>query len=81
VKVSLVMRTAGIVAVAAVGLAACGSDNSSGGAGPSSSSGGGGNVSLDPQGSTFQQAIEQQWASKFASIDPSVQVTYTGSGS
>jgi phosphate transport system substrate-binding protein len=38
-------------------------------------------VSLDPQGSTFQQAIEQEWASKFASIDPNVQVTYTGSGS
>jgi phosphate transport system substrate-binding protein len=75
------MRTAGIVAVAAVGLAACGSNNSSGGASASSSSGGGGNVSLDPQGSTFQQAIEQQWASKFASIDPGVQVTYTGSGS
>jgi phosphate transport system substrate-binding protein len=74
------MRTAGIVAVAAIGLAACGSNNSSGGGSPSSS-GGGGKASLDPQGSTFQQAIEQQWASKFASIDPSVQVTYTGSGS
>jgi phosphate transport system substrate-binding protein len=79
VKVSLVMRTAGIAAVAAVGLAACGSDNNTAGASPGS--GGGGKVSLDPQGSTFQQAIEQQWASKFASIDPNVQVTYTGSGS
>lgn len=80
-KVSLVMRTAGIVTVAALGLAACGSNNSSGGATPSSGSGGGGTVSLDPQGSTFQQSIEQQWASKFATMDPKVQVTYTGSGS
>jgi phosphate transport system substrate-binding protein len=72
------MRTAGIATVAALGLAACGSNNSSGGGG---GSGGGGTVSLSPQGSTFQQAIEQQWASKFHSIDPSVQVTYTGSGS
>jgi phosphate transport system substrate-binding protein len=80
---SLVMRTAGVAAVAALGLAACGSNNSSGGATSTggSSGGSGGSVSLDPQGSTFQQAIEQQWSSKFASIDPNVQVTYTGSGS
>jgi phosphate transport system substrate-binding protein len=79
VKVSLVMRTAGIAAVAALGLAACGSNNSSGGGG--GGGGGGSTVSLDPQGSTFQQALEQQWASKFHSIDPNVQVTYTGTGS
>jgi phosphate transport system substrate-binding protein len=72
------MRTAGVAAVAALGLAACGSNNSSGG---STGGGGGSTVSLDPQGSTFQQAIEQDWASKFASIDSSVQVTYTGTGS
>jgi phosphate ABC transporter phosphate-binding protein len=77
VKLSLVMRTAGIATVAALGLAACGSNNSTG----SSGGGGGSTVSLDPQGSTFQQSIEQQWASKFQTIDSNVQVTYTGSGS
>jgi phosphate transport system substrate-binding protein len=79
---SLAVRTAGVAAVAALGLAACGSDNNS--TGPTSTgagNGGGSSVSLDPQGSTFQQSIEQQWSSKFASIDPKVQVTYTGSGS
>jgi phosphate transport system substrate-binding protein len=80
VNMSLAMRTAGVAAVAALGLAACGSNNSSGGGG-STGGGGGGTVSLAPQGSTFQQAIEQQWASKFASIDSNVQVTYTGTGS
>lgn len=82
-KMSLAMRTAGVAAVAALGLAACGSNNSSGGASSTgaSSGGSGSSVSLDPQGSTFQQSIEQQWSSKFASVDPKVQVTYTGSGS
>jgi len=75
VKKSLAMRTAGVAAIATLGLAACGSSSSGGGGGT------GGTVSLDPQGSTFQQTIEQQWASKFHSIDPNVQVTYTGSGS
>jgi phosphate transport system substrate-binding protein len=74
---SLAVRTAGVVAVAALGLAACGSNGSGGGGGNTS----GGTVSLDPQGSTFQQTIEQQWASKFHTIDPNVQVTYTGTGS
>jgi phosphate transport system substrate-binding protein len=77
---SLAMRTAGVLAVAALGLTACGSDNSSG-SGSTGSGDGGGTVALSPQGSTFQQAIEQQWASKFTTIDPNVQVTYTGSGS
>jgi phosphate transport system substrate-binding protein len=76
VKVSLVMRVAGASAVAALGLAACGSNNSAGGGSSS-----GGSVSLDPQGSTFQEALEQQWASKFQGIDSNVQVTYTGTGS
>lgn len=76
---SLAMRTAGVAAVAALGLAACGSNNSTGTSG--SSGGVGGTVSLNPQGSTFQQTLEEQWASKFASMDSNVQVTYTGSGS
>jgi phosphate transport system substrate-binding protein len=79
---SLAMRTAGVLAVTAIGLAACGSNNSSGGGGSTGGSGsGGGTVALSPQGSTFQQAIEQQWASKFTTIDSNVQVTYTGNGS
>jgi phosphate transport system substrate-binding protein len=78
VKKSLALRTTGVAVVAALGLAACGSDNSSSAGGGNSS---GGTVSLAPQGSTFQQTIEQQWASKFASIDSNVQVTYTGNGS
>ncbi|MBV9487670.1 MAG: phosphate ABC transporter substrate-binding protein PstS [Frankiaceae bacterium] len=79
-KMSLAMRTAGVLAVAAIGLTACGSDNSTGSSSNGSGSGGG-TVSLAPQGSTFQAAIEAQWASKFASIDPNIQVTYTGNGS
>jgi phosphate transport system substrate-binding protein len=78
VNVSLVMRVAGVSAVAALGLAACGSNNSSGGAaspgGPSNS---GGAVTLTPQGSTFQQTLEQQWSSKYTSA----KVTYSGTGS
>jgi len=38
-------------------------------------------TSLSPQGSTFQQTIEQQWASKFHAANPSDQITYTGTGS
>lgn len=79
-NLSLAMRAAGLTAVAALGLAACGSDNNAAGSTGDTTSGGN-SVSLDPQGSTFQQSIEQQWASKFASIDPNIQVTYTGSGS
>jgi phosphate transport system substrate-binding protein len=77
VKVSLVMRTAGLATVAAIGLAACGSSSSGG----SGSGGGGGTVSLNPQGSTFQQTIEQQWATKYHAAHSNVQVTYAGTGS
>jgi phosphate transport system substrate-binding protein len=75
VKLSLVMRTAGVATIAALGLAACGggSSSSSGGGG----GGGGGGTSLSPQGSTFQQTLEQQWASKYTGGH----VTYSGTGS
>jgi phosphate transport system substrate-binding protein len=72
VKVSLVMRTAGIATIAALGLAACGS---------SGSGGGGSSNSLNPAGSTFQQTIEAQWASSYHAAHSSAQITYTGSGS
>jgi phosphate transport system substrate-binding protein len=78
VKVSLVTRTAGLAAVAAIGLAACGS-SSSGGSG--NTGGSGSSTSLSPQGSTFQQTLEQQWATKFDAANPGDQITYTGSGS
>jgi phosphate transport system substrate-binding protein len=75
VKVSLVMRTAGIATVAALGLAACGGSSSGGG-------GGGGSAnSLSPQGSTFQQTLEQEWATKYHAAHSSAQITYTGTGS
>ncbi len=75
-NVSLVMRVAGVSAVAALGLVACGSNNSSGGSGGGSTSSGGA-VTLTPQGSTFQQTLEQQWASKYTNA----KVTYSGTGS
>jgi phosphate transport system substrate-binding protein len=71
VKVSLVMRTAGIATIAALGLAACGG----------SSSGGGSSKSLSPQGSTFQQTLEAQWATNYHKANPSAQITYSGTGS
>jgi phosphate transport system substrate-binding protein len=75
VKVSLVMRTAGIATIAALGLAACGGSSSGGG-------GGGGSAnSLSPQGSTFQQTLEQEWATKYHAAHSSAQITYTGTGS
>jgi phosphate transport system substrate-binding protein len=80
VNVSLVMRVAGVSAVAALGLAACGSNNSSGGtnnSGSNSSSNSGGAVTLTPQGSTFQQTLEAQWSSKYTNA----KVTYSGTGS
>jgi phosphate transport system substrate-binding protein len=74
VKVSLVMRSAGIATIAAIGLAACGSSGSSGGGSGSASS-------LSPQGSTFQQTLEQQWATDYHSAHSNAKITYTGTGS
>jgi phosphate transport system substrate-binding protein len=71
VKVSLVMRTAGIATIAALGLAACGG----------SSSGGGSSNSLSPQGSTFQATLESQWATNYHNSHSSAQITYSGTGS
>ena len=76
-NVSLVTRAAGIAVVAALGLAAC-AGSSSGGTG---STGGGSSTSLTPQGSTFQQTLEQQWASKYHQAHPDAEITYSGTGS
>jgi hypothetical protein len=54
VKVSLVMRTAGIATVAALGLAACGSSSSGGNNSVNGGGSSGSAKSLSPQGSTFQ---------------------------
>ena len=85
-KVSLVVRAVGASAVIAVGLTACGSDNNAantanGGGGSNSGTQGCASGSLTGQGSTFQQAIEQQWTSEFAAKCSGAQVTYTGVGS
>ncbi|HVT64363.1 MAG TPA: phosphate ABC transporter substrate-binding protein PstS [Mycobacteriales bacterium] len=77
-KVSLVTRTAGLAAVAAIGLAACGSSSS--GAGDTGNTSGG-STALTPQGSTFQQTLEQQWASKYHQAHSGAQITYSGTGS
>jgi phosphate transport system substrate-binding protein len=74
------MRTAGIATVVALGVAACGS-SSSGTSGGSGGSGGGSATSLSPQGSTFQQTLEQQWATKFHAANSADKITYTGTGS
>jgi phosphate transport system substrate-binding protein len=83
VKVSLAVRFVGIGAVAAVGIAGCGSNSngstSSGGSGTNAAGCASGSIS--GQGSTFQQAMEQQWSSDFANQCSGAQVTYTGVGS
>lgn len=83
-KVSLAMRAVGISAAAAIGVAGCGS-NSNGGTSSGSSGGssaaGCASGTISGQGSTFQQAMEQQWSSDFANKCSGAQVTYTGVGS
>jgi phosphate transport system substrate-binding protein len=82
VNVSLATRAIGLTAVAALSLAGCGSNNNGGSTNTgSTSSAGCATGSLNGQGSTFQQAIEQQWASDFAGKCSGAQVTYTGVGS
>jgi phosphate transport system substrate-binding protein len=81
VKVSLVLRAVGVSTIAAIGLAACGSDNSSGGSTPGASANGCPSGTATGQGSTFQQTIEQQWISKYAAQCSGAHLTYTGVGS
>lgn len=85
-KVSLGMRAAGLTAVAAIGLAGCGSDSNgstsnSGTNGSDNSAAGCATGTVTGQGSTFQQAMEQQWISDFTSKCSGAQITYTGVGS
>ena len=82
-KVSLVLRAATVTAVAAFGLAGCGSDNNSSGSTDNNSSDAAGCASgtLSGQGSTFQLAMEQQWSSDFHTKCSGAQITYTGVGS
>ncbi len=81
---SLLLRATGVSAVAAFGLAACGSNNNtapvaSNGSPSASSSCASGSVT--GQGSTFQANIEKQWISDFAGQCPGAQITYSGTGS
>lgn len=82
-NVSLAMRGGGVVAATALALAACGSNGSgtAGNTSPAADSSTCGNGSLTPQGSTFQQTLEQQWASSFHNKCSTAQVTYSGTGS
>src|SRR4051812_11564980 len=77
------MRAAGISAVAAIGLAGCGSDSngSANAANSSNSTAGCASGSVSGQGSTFQQTMEQQWISDFTNKCSGAQITYTGVGS
>lgn len=75
-KVSLLVRTAGIGAVAVLGLAACGGGSSSG----NNSNGSGGGASLSGSGSTFQQTIEEQWTSQFSGSHVSYDAVGSGTG-
>jgi phosphate transport system substrate-binding protein len=72
VNVSIAMRAAAVTAIAALGLAACGS---------SSGGGSGSGTTLTPQGSTFQETLQQQWASQYHQMHSSAKITYTGTGS
>ncbi|HWB65952.1 MAG TPA: phosphate ABC transporter substrate-binding protein PstS [Mycobacteriales bacterium] len=81
-KFSLALRAAGVAAAAGLTLAACGSSSSGGGGGTSPAAASSGSCgSLNGQGSTFQQTLEQQWASAFPSKCDGAKVTYTGVGS
>src|SRR5206468_8132827 len=85
VNVSLVTRALGVAAIAALGLTACGSNNngggSTGGSGGSPAAAGCATGTITGQGSTFQQAMQQQWSGDFAQQCSGAQVTYTGVGS
>ena len=87
-KVSLATRAAGVAAIAALGLAACGSNSNGTNASTQPSTGTSSAASttcasgsITGQGSTFQANIVKQWASDFASKCSGAQVTYTGTGS
>lgn len=83
-KVSLAMRAVGISAVAVIGITGCGSDSNGGsnsGGSDNNTASGCATGSISGQGSTFQQAMEQQWSGDFANQCSGAQVTYTGVGS
>ena len=83
-KHSLLLRATGISAVAALGLAGCGSDNNgtpANAAGSPSNSAACASGSVTGQGSTFQANIDKQWISDFAGQCSGANITYTGTGS
>ncbi|MDQ1748743.1 MAG: phosphate transport system substrate-binding protein [Frankiaceae bacterium] len=83
---TLLLRATGISVVAALGLAACGSNSNGTPAGPGGSSSPTSSSacatgSVTGQGSTFQANIEKQWISQFAGQCSGANITYTGTGS
>lgn len=83
---SLLLRAAGLTAVATMGLAACGSNSNGtsttpGGSTSPTSSAACASGSVTGQGSTFQANIEKQWISDFANQCSGANITYTGTGS
>lgn len=86
-NISLGMRAAAVAAVAALGLAACGSNNSAGTSAAAGSPVADGSTSscrsgtVTAQGSTFQQTLEEQLTSQFASQCAGAKITYSGTGS
>lgn len=85
-KSSLVLRATGISVVAAVGLAACGSNNNNSPSATGTSSSPSASTacatgSVTGQGSTFQANIEKQWISQYTGKCSGAQITYTGTGS
>src|ERR1044072_8276406 len=78
------MRAGGISAVAAIGVAGCGSNSNgstSSGGSDGSSTNGCASGTISGQGSTFPAAMEQQWSSDFANKCSGAQITYTPVGS
>jgi phosphate transport system substrate-binding protein len=82
VKASLVTRAVGVGAVTVLGLIGCGSNSN--GSTSNGSSGGGADCAsgtLSGQGSSFQNAMEEQWVADFTNKCSGAQVTYTAVGS
>jgi phosphate transport system substrate-binding protein len=71
-----------VTAAVALAVAACGSDNNTGSTTNTNTTASDcASGSITGQGSTFQQNLEKQWSSDYASKCSGAQVTYTGTGS
>src|SRR3954454_14215059 len=75
------MRAVGVTAATAIGIAGCGSDSNSSDTGSDATAAGCASGTISGQGSTFQQAMEQQWTSDFRGQCSDAQIASTGVGS